>query len=95
MDGGITDGCYKQMKPEEKPNEQSRGKVLIKFVKETCNTVVIVQHPGEEPYMEASHINDEGAALKDIPQAKKAPTMEPLVEGIVQDVFDSDSDEAK
>ncbi|XP_063935619.1 uncharacterized protein LOC135147089 [Daucus carota subsp. sativus] len=55
VDGGIPENYYKQVEPEEKPEAKTQGKILIKFLKETCNLVVIVQHPGEDLYLEASY----------------------------------------
>lgn len=54
--------------------------------------VVIMQHPGEEPYMEASQMDSGRATLIDAPLAEEARTVETLIKGIVEDVLDSDSD---
>ena len=40
-------------------------------------------------------MSDGGAALMDASQTKKALEIEPLVEGVVEDVVDSDSEEVK
>ena len=92
IDGGIPENYYKQVKPGEKPEAKVQGKILIKFVKETCNMVVIVQHPGDDPYVEASHAGNGGFALMDESPGQNVNLVETLIEGIVEDVTDSDSE---
>ena len=90
MDGDIPESYYKQVEIEEEPETKAKGKILIKFVKETCNIMVIVQHPGEDPYLEASHAVHGRLTLTDTPLVQNVDTAETLVEGIVEDVTDSD-----
>ena len=92
MDGGILENYYKQVEPEEKPQAKTQGKILIKFVKETCNMVVIVQHPGEDPYLEASHAVHGGLTLMVTSPVRNIDVVETLVEGIVEDITESDSE---
>ena len=94
IDGGIPENYYKQVKPEEKPEAKVQGKILIKFVKETCNMVVIVQHPGDDPYVEASHAGNGGFALMDESPGENVNLVETPIEGIVEDVTDNDSEGA-
>ena len=56
--------------------------------------VIIVQHSGKDPYLEASYVVHRGLTLTDAPLVKNIDTTETLVEGIVEDVTDSDSEGA-
>lgn len=57
--------------------------------------VVIVQHPGEEPYVEVSQTDNGRAALSNAPQMKEALIVEPPIEGAVETVTNSDFKEVK
>ena len=70
-------------------------KVLIKFLKETCNMVVILQHPGEDTYLKASCVENGGLTLMDAPPMENVKMVETPLEGIVEDATDSDSEGAR
>lgn len=66
----------------------------INFRRETCNMIVIVQHPGEEPYAGMVPSWEEGSPIEvlmiEAPPLNVKKKEDEFVEGILEDVNDSD-----
>lgn len=54
VDGGSSEQCYRYLESVERQMDESLRRKETKPARETCNAIVIIQHPGEEPYSDVA-----------------------------------------
>ncbi|XP_074374966.1 uncharacterized protein LOC141716663 [Apium graveolens] len=95
FDGGSSEECYRYLEPANEKNGNTPQEWKVKSKRESCNAIMIFQHPGEEPYTDVASFQGVGThkevLLSEAPKIGKiTEVVEPLVEGVVEEVNDTD-----
>lgn len=94
VDGGTSEQCYRYLDPGTGRGDESLRRKEARPERGMCNVIMIVQHPGEEPYTDVAPFQGvgtpDGILMLEAPKSQNPKVEGPLIEGIVEEVHDSD-----